>query len=465
MNDYQTVLFMVGLAGLFGFLIFGAYSLMRPGSPRIRRAVKVAVILSFAFFLCMTGTVFAQGENSALSGVRYLPWIISGVPIALILGYIAHRQANAMLNVMGRPLLRRILESATLVLLLDWFATVLAGLLLPREPESPSLYPQNGDTTLLAILERVPLLGVELFYMCVIGAVLLEASGPRTPSRTLRLRNFAFFSGVSCWTLTEVIEMSFPLTGYLLSVPSSTASAYAILTLAQALLLCLSIAFWLYGFVKHQDRTDLDDWFMQVLEWSRLRELLGLARAKARFLSEQPLATHEHHLTVAAKSLGVDERELRKAVATLHMTCVLSPSQNRTLKAIHDLSVRHQDLLKCAALQERLIQKQNLSGRFRLSSDLSGVRVSYELEHDVVYESLRPSLWITKVPLRPDFSRCPRWLQLVAVAVAHAGLIDTRSRDCVLESKVIDQKVLTAYSLSIRSSSEERFHSLPNRIL
>ncbi len=412
MNDYQKVLFVVGLAGLFGSLLFGAYSLMRPAPPRTKRAVKIAVILSFAFFLCMTGTVVAQGEDSPLSGVRYLPWIISGVPIALILGFIAHRQANSMLNVMGRPRLRLVLESATLALLLDWFATAVAGLLLSGKPESPSLYPQNDDTSLLAILERVPLLGMELFYMCVIGAVFLEASGPRTPSRTLRLRNFAFFSGVACWTLTEAIEMSFPLTGYLLSAPSA-AFVYAILTLAQALLLCLSIVFWLYGFVKHQDRTDVDDWFMQVLEWSRLRELLGLARAKARFLSEQPLATHEHHLTVAAKSLGVDERELRKAVATLQMTCVLSPSQNRTLKAIHDLSVRHQDLLKCAVLQERLIQKQNLSGSFRLSSDLGGGRAIYHLEYDVVYESLRPSLWITTVPLRPDFSRCPEVLSKV----------------------------------------------------
>lgn len=464
MNDYQTVLFAVGLAGLFGFLLFGAYSLLRPAPPRTRRAVKVAVVFNLVFFLCMTGTVFAQGEDSPLSGVRYLPWIISGVPIALTLGYIAHRQANAMLNVMGRPRLRLVLESATLVLLLDWFATAVAGLLLPREPGSPSLYPQNDDTSLLAILERVPLLGVELFYMCIIGAVFLEASGPRTPSRTLRLRNFAFFSGVACWTLTEAIEMSFPLTGYLLSAPSA-AFLYAILTLSQALLLCLSIVFWLYGFVKHQYRTDVDDWFMQVLEWSRLRELLGLARAKARFLSGQPLATHEHHLTVAAKSLGVDERELRKAVATVQMTCVLSPPQNRKLRTTHDLSVRQQDLLKCAVLQERLIQKQTLFGPFRLSSDLGGGRAIYELEHDIVYESLRPTLWLTKVPLRPDFPRCPQWLQLAAVAAAHAGLIDSNSRDCILESKVIDQKALAAYSLSMRSSSKERFRSLPTRVL
>lgn len=463
MNDYQTVLLVVGFAGLFGFLLFGGYLLLRPAPVRTRRALKIAAIVNLVFFLCIAVTVFAQGEGSPFSGVRYLPWIISGVPIALILGYVARHQANSMMNVMGRPRLRTVLESATLVLLIDWLATVLAGLLLPRTPGSPSLYPHTDGASLWAVLERIPLLGVELFYMCVIGAVFLEASGPRTPSRVLRLRNLAFFLGVACWTLTETIEMSFPLTGYLLSA-SSAASAYAVLTLMQALLLCMSVVFWLSGFGKHRGRTETDDWLMQVLEWSRLRELLGLARSKARFVSDRPIATHEHHLIVAARSLGLDEKGIRKAVATLHMTRVLEPSQNRMLKAAYDLHVRREDLLKCASLQNRLIQKQTLSGPFRLSSDLGYRRAVYDLERDVVYESLRPTLWLTKVPLRPDFSRYPQWLQLAAVAVAYADLIEPQSRDCILESRVIDQKVLSAYSLSMRASSTERFHILPTSV-
>ena len=461
MTGYQTALLTIGSAGLLGFLLCSAFLRLRTIPAHTRRALKIAAILCLAFFLCMTATVFAQGKDSPFSGIRYLPWIISGVPIALFLGYIARHQANSLVTVMGRPRLRAVLNSTTYVLLLDWFATLIFGLLLSGEPRPLYLQPQSDyETSVWAVLERILLLGVELIYLCTIGAVFLEASGPRTPSRNLRIRNFAFFLGTACWTLTELVEMCLPLTGYLLPVPSA-ASAYATLILVQAFLLSLSVIFWLFGLNRHQSRTAVDDWLMQVLEWSRLREILGLARSKVRFLPEHPLATHEHHLTVAAKSLGLDQRELRKALMTLQMVCALAPSQNRVLSEKYGLRIRRKDLLKCAALQDQLMRKQEVSGLFRLSSNLGDRRAYYDLDDDPLHEALRPTLQLTSFPLHLDLSRCPQWLQLAAVAVAQAELIDGESRICVLGSKVIDQKALMGYSFSIRSSSEEHLDSVP----
>lgn len=456
MTGYQTVLLSVGFAGLLGFLLCSALLRLRTTPANTRRALKVAAILCLAFFLSMTATAVAQGEDSPFSGIRYLPWIITGVPIALFLGYIARQQANSLVSVMNRPRLRVVLGSATYVLLLDWLATLIFGLLLSRDPHPVYLQPQGGyETSLWAVLERVPLLGVELFYLCIISAVFLEASGPRTPSRNLRIRNFAFFLGTACWTLTELVEMGLPLTGYLLPVPGA-ASAEAALILVQALLLFASVIFWLFGLSSHQSRTAVDDWLMQVLQWSRLRELLGLARSKVRFLPDHPLATHEHHLSVAAGSLGLNGRELRKARVTLQLVCVLAPSGNRMLREKYGLLVERRDLLKCAALQDQLIRKQELSGRFHLTSGMGDRKVHYDLGNDPLYETLRPTLQLTSLPLHLDLARCPGWLQLTAVAVARAGLIETKSQASILESKAINQKVIKAYSFSLRSSSEDQ---------
>jgi hypothetical protein len=346
------------------------------------------------------------------------------------------------------------------VLLLDWFATLIFGLLLSSEPHPLYLRPQSDyETSLWVVLERIPLLGVELFYLCIIAAVFLEASGPGTPSRNLRVRNFAFFLGTACWTLTELVEMGLPLTGFLLPGPSA-ASAYAALILVQAFLLSSSVMFWLFGLNRHLNKTAVDDWLIQVLEWSRLRELLGLARSKVRFLPEHHLATHEHHLAVAARSLGLDDRELRKAALTMQMTCVLAPSQNRVLREKYGLRVERKDLLKCAALQDQLTRKQEVFGLFRLSSNMEDRKAYYDLDNDPLYEALRPTLQLTSHPLHLDLSRCPRWLQLAAVAMSHAELIDAESRASILRSKVIDQKLLMAYSFSMRNSSEEHLHSV-----
>ena len=143
------------------------------------------------------------------------------------------------------------------------------------------------------------------------------------------------------------------------------------------------------------------------------------------------------------------------------MVCVLAPSENRVLREKYGLRVERKVLLKCAALHDQLIRKQEVSGTFRLSFNLGDRRAFYDLNDDLLYEVLRPTLQLTSLPLHLDLSRYPQWLQLAAMAVAHAELIDAESRASILQSKVIDQKALQAYSFSIRNSSEEHLHSVP----
>jgi hypothetical protein len=381
------------------------------------------------------------------------------VPIAFGLGYIARRQADSLVTLSNRPRLRTVLRNATQILLLDWFATLIVGLLLRERSvsEPPSLYsPDDRGTFLWQLLERIPLLGVELFYVFLMSVVFLQASGPHTPTRKLRTRNLAFFFGTTCLLAIELVELSFPLTGYLLPA-TLAASAYAELTVLQAFLFLCSAAFWLYGLSKHLSRTEIDIWLSQAQQWSQLRELLGLARSRVSFVSELPIATHKHHLTVAAKSLGMGDRSRAKVIATLEMTCVLEPKQKLALEKRFGLRVERKDLLKCAVLQDQLIRKQDLSGPFKAfsaSSDSTSQTIAYDINHDTLYEVLRPVLWLANGGRNLDFRRCPRWLQLAAVAASQAGVLDAESRDRILKGKVIDPKVIETYSLVQESSSE-----------
>lgn len=457
MNAYQITLIGVGLIGLLGFFVFWGFLTLsdRYGtglSRRTREAVKIAVLSEITFFVCVVVTVILQDGESWLGEVRYLPWIISGVPLALIFGYIARRQAETLLYVAEHPKLRIFLSSVTYILLLDWVLISLTGSAFAVIPDA---MPEIPTGSAAAILERIPLLAPEVICLAAISVVFWKSGEPRTPSSVLRIRNKLFSAGTMCWLVVELIEMSFPLTDAFLAEREAVFVS-SVLTLMQALILALSIVFWLLGFIKHRSRTDLDIWRERFLEWSRLREMLGIARAKIRFQSNRVLMTHEYHLSASAKCLGLSEDDRRKAILTLHMTCVLSEATSHDLFYKRELRVQREDLLKCATLQDHLRRSNAISSSFELRLTDGSDRASYGLRDDLLYEVLRPTLWITQIPLQTDISRCPLWTQLAALSAAHAGLLAFDSQQKIFTSRKLHSDVVSTYKLSMDISSRER---------
>jgi len=282
-------------------------------------------------------------------------------------------------------------------------------------------------------------------YILLFAALFFEASGPATPSLRLRTRNLMFSLGAACLFVFCCLEVVMALSD-MLSPPSLIAPIGFVVTGIQSVLLLLSAVFWLSGGAVHYEKTAIDDWVAQAQQWSELREKVGAARHKVRFVPVHPIERHRFFMKVAARKLGLSTHDLQKATNAWHLICALEPEQNRRLEYHYRLGLSRTELSECADLQEELISKQHLSGPVRWTLLYGGDHVVYDLREDNVYQVLRSVLRLTDPTTRLEPTDNPTWLQLAAVAAAEAKLLPASKARAVRQAQIVDRRILVAYA-------------------
>jgi hypothetical protein len=277
------------------------------------------------------------------------------------------------------------------------------------------------------------------------AALFFEASGPTTPSFRLRARNLLFSLGAACLFVFSSLEIVMAVSDML--SPASLIEPIAFLaTGIQSVLLVLSAVLWLSGGAVHYKKTAIDDWVARAQRWSELRERIGAARHKVRFVPVHPIERHRFFIKVAGRNLGVSPEDLQKAMNAWHLICALEPEQNKRLEDHYRLGLSHAELSECADLQEDLIRSQRLSGPVRWTLIHGGDHVVYDLQKDSVYQVLRPVLRLTDLTTHLAPTDIPTWSQLAAVAAAEAELLPTPKARAVRQGQVVDRKILVAYA-------------------
>jgi hypothetical protein len=441
LSGYQTIVMILAVASAVAALLFSSYLALGFKSPS-RPAIRAAAIAATLGALAFSAIAFTVSLTPELYEIRGLPTLITGVPVNMALAYIARKQARSMRGALNRPRVQFVLFWAPYVLALDWVLTLTLGVAFPRQGGPPAL---SDPRSLGDLLHLLWLSLPEVPYILLFAALFFEASGPATPSLRLRTRNLLFSLGAACLFVFCCLEVVMALSD-MFSPASLIAPVGLVVTGIQSVLLVLSAVFWLSGGAVHYQKTAIDDWVARAQRWSELRERIGAARHKVRFVSVHPIERHRFFIKVAARKLALSTDDLQKATHAWHLICALEPEQNRRLEDHYRLGLSRTDLSECADLQEDLISKQHLSGPVRWTLKNGGYHVVYDLQEDSVYQALRPVLRLTDSRTHLGPTDSPAWSQLAAVAAAEAELLPTPKARAVRQGQIVDRKILVAYA-------------------
>lgn len=442
MSGYQAIVLALAAGSAVAALVFSSYLVLGFKSPS-RPAIGAAAVACALGALAFSAIALAASLTPELYGIRGLPTLITGVPVGIALAYVARKQAKSMRGALNRPRVRSVLFWAPYVLALDWILTLALGASFPRQGAPPELSdPRNLGEVLHLLFLSLP----ETPYILLFAALFFEASGPATPSLRLRGRNLLFSLGAACLFVFCLLEVATALSDMLSPAPLIAPVGF-VATGLQSLLLILSAVFWLSGATVHYRRTAVDDWVSRAKQWSELREKVGAARHKVRFVSVHPIERHRFFIKAAGRKLELSPKDIQKATNVWHLICALEPEQNKRLEDQYELRLSREDVSQCASLQEDLMREECFSGPVRWVLKRAGEHVVYSLRDDSVYQALRPMLRLTDQTMPShDATDTPDWAQLAAVAAAEAGLLSARKAHSIRKGSVVSREVLVAYA-------------------
>lgn len=328
--------------------------------------------------------------------------------------------SRAFINVVERPNLNRVLESAPYVFACCWLVAFSIALF--------DRFPMTGMHTELSPWSfpyRAAILGPGIFYCGLFSFVFLERALLENINRLVAVRLTFFSIGSFVFFLICADQLAWAYVHAFASPETRDGLAGPQIAI-ESTLYALMGGSWLTGLAVSYRRSHTQRSIESHKKYLRLR------RSLAAELSKLPKRVPRYHtklfyLNRAAELLYLEEKDLEKAQGILQLVHVMNLPDQET-------SPWRQQVLLLDRLHASLIHD--------LSEDVPQKEL---LREDQLPKTLKPALSLTASNSKVDLTGKPLWVQLPAAVAADNDILPKDQTNSILESRRVSGSVLQAY--------------------
>ena len=328
--------------------------------------------------------------------------------------------SRAFINVVERPKLNRVLESAPYVFACCWLVAFSIALF--------NRFPMTGMHTELSPWSfpyRAAILGPGILYCGLFSFVFLERALLENINRLVAVRLTFFSLGSFVFFLICADQLAWAYVHAFASPATRDALAGPQIAV-ESTLYALMGGSWLTGLAVSYRRSNTQRSMESHKKYLRLRRYLAVE------LSKLPRRVPRYHtklfyLNRAAELLYLEDKDLEKAQGILQLVYVMNLPYEQT-------GLRRQEVLLLDRLHDSLIHD--------LSEDVPQKEL---LREDQLPETFKPALSLTASNSKADLTGKPLWVQLPAAVAADNGVLPKDQTTGILESQLVSGSVLQAY--------------------
>ncbi len=408
------------MVGYGGFALLAVYHFLRPKfRPLAVRGAAAALLLGALFFTSQLFFLTDSWRSQTL--IFSLTGLVGDATFAFICFLVARSIASK------NRTLKSLLLSSTIVLPTFWAITFVIGLSWPV-PAVERMAP-SPPQFLLIKLRNIP----EALYMALAAGVFLkEALRPALRVTRRRLQNLFFFLGSLGFA---VIASNAYVTAVFRVAGDSSRAVVPLLLHVESFTSALTALAFMLGIVLYCSRSSRDRTLDMVTRWIRYRQPIE-AHLWRYYRDNLGNNFTTAFFDRAARDLRLPPKSRGRAEYMVKLVSMVN------------LDVRNRRLIyPLTRIQENLIQDREVSSRLPIPSydRASGEAGGYDIEKDLLYRVLRPTIDLCSPNNKPDLFNSPECVQLAAVVAADAGLLSAPMRNYILESSAVRKHILSAY--------------------
>lgn len=426
---YQQLPF--GLSVGLVFLLIAFYVAILSATEK--RGTRFGGLMAAAFVLLSLGSLVLSFFPILSWRIEVVVLLVSDAVLILLISWVCLAQAGrlprrrgqraqSLEEVARRPRLRTILSAAPVVMFGCWLSYGTLLLIFPA-PALDATAQAPPHFLLAAFIAALP----EAFFSGLAAWLYLRASGRRTPTRTLRLKNLFYSGGTFSWFAVVLIvfasmnaQVTLPddareavVNGLLVAEEIFTLTSLLSFALGLTLRYVPAVSEAVVGRVypallRLQDRLD-------TLRWQRVSG--G---------TERRLIKASYYASDAAELLGFGEEDLRRCLTTLQIAAIMAGHPDQARQSASD-GITPEMARELHRLQARLLREEALASRLRWPTDLAEDQ-DYAAEETVgpLHDAVEAALTLTSrtEPDQVDERFVDSlWYGLAVAAAPDAGVI------------------------------------------